>query len=265
MAKTRVAASWVNWVDMPGVTFEASSEALALPASNLADEDIAQVWAVTDLSAGSTDFHVDIDLLQPSEIGVIALVLGWRLDRPSKLRETPMMAATDKVRFFIDGAADDFGTGAVADSGSLDCNIDPYLGYHVWLPETAVTGQKIRVSIDAVSRADAGFWWGTRLWAGPLTQFIRGHQFGHVEKWTTNAFDEAARAPTIPLQRIKASEKEGFLRGEQMTLEKRQLLLIRDIANANTATIIGKRLDTPGLQSTFFNNSSTGLQLEETW
>ena len=261
------ALSWINWVDFPGVTFEASNELLALPASNLADEDANQVWGVSGLTAGSTSFYVDIDLLEECEIDVFALILGWRLDRPEKLRQTPLMAATDKIQIFVDDGVTAFGTGGEYNSTLLDCEIDPALGYCVIIPPSTVTGQRIRLFVNPVSRdtAPEDFWWGGRFWAGPMKTMLRHHQFGHTEKWAENKFEETIRSPSIPLQRIKESEIDDMKTFEQLTVTKRQFLFIRDTDDPNKTSTLGKRTDTSGYQSLFFQNYGTTLQQQETW
>lgn len=260
------ALSWINLADLPGVTFTASSEIANLPASNLADEDVNQVWGVSGLGSDQ-EFYVDVDLIYPSTIGVVCLVLGWRLDRPEKIRQTKMMAASDLIQITIDGAGDDFGDGAAADTGEVECNIQANLGYYCWPLTAPVTGQKIRVRIDALSRASEGFWWGARLWVGPRMDFIRGHQFGHTEKWDENAFEEAIRTPSIPFQRVKDlnSELDNLLEFEQLTLKSRQMLFIRDLSKPNQTSLIGKRNDTSGFQSSFPKNYGFVMQVQETW
>lgn len=267
MAKVQPAFSWINWADLSGVTFTPSAEIVTLPASNLADPDIAQVWGVDGLAPAATQFHVDIDLLESSAIGVIAFVLGWRRDSTDKIRETPMMAPTDKMQIYIDDGVTAFGTGGVLDSGEVDCNINPHIGYHVFAPPAPVNGQRIRIRFDAVSRASEGFWWGARAWIGPLKKMLRGHQFGHTEKWGENAFEEVVRAPSIPFQHVKdvATELAEMKEFEQLTTTKQDFLFIRDVNNPHETSLIGKRKDTAGFQSSYFRNYGFTLQMEENW
>lgn len=265
MAKRELCISWLNWADRPDTVFTPSAEIASLPASNLADEEINQVWGVDGLTPGATDFYVDVELVQDLPIGSIALVLGWRLDRPTKILEAPMMALTDKIQITVDPKAGVFGAGTVHDSGLVDCNIDPYLGYFVFHPTTSGNGAKIRVAIDAISRATLGFWWGARLWIGPRKDFLRGHQYGHVEKFDLNEFDEPRRSPTFPMQRIKLSEIDDLSHFEQLTNTKRQILFTYEKNAPNKSSIIGKRESTTGYQSSFFQNYGFNMQIRETW
>lgn len=265
MAKRSMCISWLNWVDRPDTVITPSAEISSLPATNLADEEINQVWGVDGLTAGNTDFYVDVELTQDLPIGAIALVVGYRIDRPSRVLSPPMMALTDKIRIFIDPKAGTFGAGATYDSTLLDCNIDPYLGYYAHLPTPEVNGGKIRVFIDAISREPLGFWWGARLWIGPRKDFLRSHQYGHVEKVELNEFDEPRRAPTFPMQRIKLSEIDDLSHFEQLTNTKRQFMFTYDKADPNKTSIIGKRESTTGFQSAFFQNYGFNLQIKETW
>ena len=265
MAKRSLCISWLNWVDRTDTIITPSAEILELPAKNLANEEVSQVWGVENLSVGSTSFYVDVELFKDLPIGSIALVLGWRIDRPSKVFDVPMMAANDKIRISVDPKAGSFGAGTRFDTGVIDCSIDPHLGYHVQHIQNQPDGAKIRVEIDVPSRASAGFWWGARLWVGPRKDFLRGHQYGHVEKSELNEFEEPRRAPTFPMQRIKLSEIDELSRFEQITNTKRQFLFTYEMADPHRTSIIGKRESTTGFQSAFFQNYGFNLQIKETW
>lgn len=265
MAKRSLCISPINWADQVGVTLTPSIEVQSLPATNLLQEDVNQVWGVDTLSAGNTDFSLDVDLGQDLDVGTIGLVVGWRLDRPHKKLDTPMMAATDTIRITVDNAAGTIGTGAIADSGTVNCNINPRLGYHVFHLPTPAPASQIRISIDAISRATAGFWWGARLWIGPRHDFLRGHQYGHVEKFDLNEFDEPVRVPTFPMQHVKLSEMSALSEFEQLTNIKRQFLFTYDKADPQNTSIIGKREATTGFQSSYFQNYGFNLQIRETW
>lgn len=265
MAKRSLCLSHVNWADLVGTTITASAEVATLPVTNLLDEDVNQVWGVTGLSAGNTDFYADIVLPQDLDVGTVALVLGWRRDRPGKLLDTPMMAATDKIQIFVDNAAGTIGTGAIANSTNVDCNINPRLGYHVYHLPTPAPASKIRIAIDAISRATAGFWWGARVWVGPRHDFLRGHQYGHVEKFDDNEYDEPIRTPSFPHQHVKSTEMDRMNEFEQLTTTKRQILYTYDKSAPHDTSIIGKRAATTGFQSSYFRNLGFTMQIRETW
>ncbi len=265
MTKRSLCISRLNWVDRADTVITPSRQIVSLPATNLKDEDVSQVWGVDGIASGATSFHVDVEFLQNVDIGTIALVVGTRIDRPSRELMQPMMATTDKVRFYVDAKNGTFGAGATHASALLNCNIDPYLGYHVYHLPTQVSGGKVRVFIDVPSRVTPGFWWGARLWIGPRMDLVRSHQPGHVERFELNEFDEPRRAPVIPLQRVLLSEVERMLQIEQTTNTKRQILFTFDKTNANKATLIGKRESTVGLQSAFFQMYGTTMQIKETW
>lgn len=265
MAKRTLCISWLNWADRADTVFTPSSEIASLPARNLALEEVNQVWGVDGLGVGATAFHVDVELVEDLPIGSVALVLGWRLDRPAKILDAPMMAATDKIQVTVDPKAGSFGAGTIHNSGLVDCNIDPYLGYFAFHPTAAGSGGKIRVAIDAISRATEGFWWGARLWIGPRKDFLRGHQYNHIEKFDQNEFEEARRSPTFPLQRVKLAEIEDLSRFEQLTTTDRQFLFTYDKNDPNKSTIIGKRESTTGFQGAFFQTYGFNMQIKETW
>ena len=265
MTKRSLCLSPYNWLNIVVPTLTPSAEIVGLEATNLLLEDVNKVWGVEGLSAGSTDFSLDVDLGQDLEVGTVALTLGWRLDRPYKLLETPMMAQSDQIRIAIDNAAGTIGTGAIADTGTIDCDIIDNIGYHVFHLATPAPASKIRIEIDAISRATEGYWWGSRLWVGPRHDFLRGHQYGHVEKTDFNEFDEPIRTPSFPMQHVKHSEIDFMSRFEQLTTTKRQFLFTYDKADPHTTSIIGKRDATTGFQSSFFKNYGFNMQIRETW
>ena len=265
MAKRTLCLSPYNWVDIVSPVLTPSAEVQSLPATNLLIEDVNKVWGIDTLSPGNTDFSLDIDLGADYDIGTVAFTLGWRADRPFKKLETPMMAPTDKVQITVDAAGGTIGAGAVADSGLVDCGVAPLIGYHVFHLPAPAPGALIRISIDAISRATEGYWWGSRLWIGPRQDLLRGHQYGHVERVDFNNFDEPVRAPSFPLQHIRDTELAFMSEFEHLTTTKRQFLFTYDKANPHIASIIGKRESTTGFQSSFFKNYGFNMQIKETW
>lgn len=265
MTKRTLCISYINWAARADTIYTASSEIESLPVTNLRDRDTSQVWGVSGLSVDNTDFYADVELVENLPIGTVALVLGWRYDRPSKALDTPMMAPTDKIQITIDEKAGSFGAGVLADSGLIDCNIDSHLAYHVFHTPAPVVGAKIRVAIDAISRADEGFWWGARLWVGPRKDFLRGHQYNHIEKFENNEFDEPRRIPTFPIQRLKLEEMPDMHEFEQLTNTEEDFLFTYDKADPHRTSIIGRRLTTTGFQGAFYRNYGFNLQISEQW
>ena len=186
--------SFENYLDRPATLVTPSAEDALNPASNVQTINIDQFWRVTGLTAGSTDYSIDIDWLEDLEVGAF-LMLTPRANS-TRLGDFHLsIGRTDTVRwqFWADGL-DPLIDPATIDTGVLQADVHEGYGYHAPVPPVApFMARYCRVTIDAISRAEIivgplvelGYADISRIWVGPRFDPDNNHTYRHREGWKT--------------------------------------------------------------------------------
>ena len=118
--------------------------------------------------------------------------------------------ATDEIHHWLDADGGTAGTGAVFNSGLVDCEVSPRRGYHVMVLASAVSARYWRCRINAASRASEGFFLVMMADAGPVFQPSFNHIYGETIGFPDNA--ETQRTPSSQASFITRNERTMIAR-----------------------------------------------------
>ncbi len=172
--------SYVNWLQRPETTVQASSATQQNPSTNLR---AAQLRRRHRTLAGVTGYSITFDMQQGREVGVIALAqpddAGYFDDSGVSVGT---FAPTDTVRHRLDLTTS--GAGAVLDTGVIAGNWAAGYGLHTHIPVAPVTARHLKIDIAAPSLVlNPGYCDLGLAWAGPAIRPEINFSFGWSDVW----------------------------------------------------------------------------------
>jgi hypothetical protein len=188
-----------NWID--DAVLSANTTAPGFPASNLATDDIKEVWRA---SIGTQSSWILADLGASRTVGVVALV-----------NTNLLFASVMRVRVSTVDATG--GAGDAHNSGLVASGCDPVYRIFVYVLPTPATGRYVRIDATAFVEMDAG-----RMITGPTFQPSRNLSFG-VE----DVFQDHSRI-TQSLSGVRWIDREEIQRGVRGTFNGLNIAEARD-------------------------------------
>lgn len=157
---------YMNELWRPGVTISSSSEVPSWEASNLLDIRTNRKWRTQNTV--TADFTVEFPSPGVS-IDVLSAIFP-RITNPRYSEHfgvTQWCLPTDQIQHTLDPVGGTAGAGALYDSGAINCDVDPTLGYHLHLLPSVETGVGFwKCSIECSSRTAENFFDLMNIMAG---------------------------------------------------------------------------------------------------
>lgn len=147
-------------------------------------------------------FEIDFGM----NVAIQALIVVFpRITDPRRRNDVQEIIATDLIRHWLDADGGTPGTGAILDTGSIQCGVNPKRGYHVVALASEVSARYWRCQITATSRASEGFFLVMMADAGPIFQPSFNHIYGERLGFPDNA--ETQRTPSSQSTFVTRNER----------------------------------------------------------
>lgn len=273
MTGFRAGYSAINWLNQPGVTIEATSEALAAPAANVISYEIGVPWTAINLSlsAGAATLTALFGAVRSVEC--LGLVIPERVDDASDVDFAPTLKAADGVRWQLSSVDEPVTVGDVFDSdldllAPMTLGIDASLGVHGFLlPDGPLNAARLdlTITLGTIPATPFDLFHVGRVWAGPFTEFLVNWAKGTREwAWVKDDLDHRVRRWTAEFGAVRDSELPGLQRVAQQLGDDRQIFWWPRASNPAEA-FIGRFRDSGSFRHRYNNATLWTPSLQEDW